>query len=411
MCGSSAPPPPDPNVGIAAQQQVALGKDALDYAKTEGAKQDQLGQDYLDFAKNQFQVSQDKQDAFNKTVSDATNFYTGMAKDDQDRWNSVFKPLQDQFISTANEYADPAKQEEYAAQAKADVATAGAQERDANTRRMEAVGINPASGAYQGVDRALGLGTTAASVGAQNTARETVRNKALALQADAINMGSGLPAQAAGAEGAAVSTGAQPLAQLNASQGIVGAGYGGAFTGTGGAASTVGGAYKTDIGANTTAGGLLEKQYSTNVDAWNDQQKIAAQNAAGIGQFAGTVLGAATRPGVSSSAAGLMFLSSKKAKTNRKDVAEGSSLDAVNEMPVQNYDYKPGMGDGGSHVGPMAEDFQKATGRGDGTQIAAQDAIGVTMGAVKDLNKKVDRIAKAVGLGQRRQSAPARKAA
>ena len=87
MCGSSAPPPPqDPNIGIAAQRSVDLGKDYLDYAKTQGDKQEALGREYLDFAKDQFKISQAKQDEFNKTAQDATNFFTGMAKEDRKRW-------------------------------------------------------------------------------------------------------------------------------------------------------------------------------------------------------------------------------------------------------------------------------------------------------------------------------------
>jgi hypothetical protein len=48
---------------------------------------------------------------------------------------------------------------------------------------------------------------------------------------------------------------------------------------------------------------------------------------------------------------------------------------------------------------PYAEEFRENTGLGDGQTIAFQDAIGVTMGAVKDLDAEVrDLSAKIDGL-------------
>ena len=64
-------------------------------------------------------------------------------------------------------------------------------------------------------------------------------------------------------------------------------------------------------------------------------------------------------------------------------------------MPVEKWRYKPGRGDGGEHVGPYAQDFAAATGQGDGKSIDMISAIGVTMGAIRDLDKKVDKMARA----------------
>lgn len=72
-------------------------------------------------------------------------------------------------------------------------------------------------------------------------------------------------------------------------------------------------------------------------------------------------------------------------------------------MPVEEWRYKPDapMGDGGAakHVGPMAQDFQKATGKGDGTTINVVDAIGTTLGAVQELDAKVDKLARGKARG------------
>ena len=77
-------------------------------------------------------------------------------------------------------------------------------------------------------------------------------------------------------------------------------------------------------------------------------------------------------------------------------------------MPVEKWKYKEG--DDTEHMGTYAEDFTKATGTGDGKRIEAVDAIGITMKAVQDLDKKVEKLA--VGLGKpKSKSTPMRRAA
>lgn len=370
MCSDAAPPPTaDPGIGEAA------------------ARASQLGQEYLDFTKQQFAVSQEMQADLNATLKEASDWYLTLGREDRARYDDVFKPLQDAYIKEANEIDSPARQAEAAAKARADVQTSAAAERGALERRQESVGIRPDSGRFEGIDRAVGLGTALGSVDAQNKATLALRDRGAAMRRDAINLGAALPGQAVAETQAATTTASQPLANHMASTQIVQPGYSAAITG------------------NKVQADTLNNEFKTQASLYDTTAKMDAANAAGIGQFAGTLggaaIGGATSSGFASSALGLMFLSSKKSKTNRKEVDEGKSLEAVNKMPIETYDYKPGQGDGGSHVGPMAEDFQKATGQGDGAGIKVQDAIGIAMGAVKDLSAKVDRLADAIGLGER----------
>ncbi|CAJ0860523.1 hypothetical protein AMST5_01310 [freshwater sediment metagenome] len=59
-------------------------------------------------------------------------------------------------------------------------------------------------------------------------------------------------------------------------------------------------------------------------------------------------------------------------------------------MPVEAWKYKEGEGDGGEHVGVMAQDFKRETGLGDGKSIHVVDALGVAMGAIQELAEKVE---------------------
>lgn len=72
---------------------------------------------------------------------------------------------------------------------------------------MGGMGINPASGRFAATERSADTATALASDGAPNNARTTLKNQAVALQADAANMGRGLPSQATQALGLGVQTG------------------------------------------------------------------------------------------------------------------------------------------------------------------------------------------------------------
>ncbi len=356
-------PSPDPKIGEAALLQ----------AKT--------GEEWLKFAGDAFKVSTERQAELDALTKQVTDMQLGIMGDqaewsraDRQRYEREFKPLEDEFLAEARDYASPEKQAEAAAEAKADVQTASAGARQQSQREAASLGVDPNSGRFAAIDRAGEMGTALASAGAQNTARQQVRDKGLALKADAVNLGRGLPAQSAQAAGLSLGAGSgavglnQGNQQIyNSSTGIMGQGYGGAMQGHAGMAST------------------LNQQYSTQVSAWDAQQRHAASGAAGIGSFLGGVTG--------------LIMSDEKKKKNKKPIKDGEALDAVNDMPVEQWQYKEGVADEGQHVGTYAQDFQEATGQGDGTTIPAQDAIGITMKAVQDLDHKVEAIAKAVGLG------------
>jgi hypothetical protein len=82
--------------------------------------------------------------------------------------------------------------------------------------------------------------------------------------------------------------------------------------------------------------------------------------------------------------------SDENAKEDKREVK--GVLDALKKMPIEAWKYKDGEGDGGEHIGTYAQDFKKQTGLGDGKNINVIDALGVTMGAVKELAEKVENL-------------------
>ncbi|GLQ09257.1 hypothetical protein GCM10007913_11890 [Devosia yakushimensis] len=383
-----------------AQSQIALANDNAAYTKQITDKQMAMAEEQMALGK---QVTA-------KQLEQA-DYLDQIAKEDRERYNTVFKPIEDQFVNEASNYATEERQDAAAAEAMADVQTAASSARGTALRQATAMGINPTSGRYAGIDRAGELGGALATAGAANSARSTVRDKGLALKADVVNLGKGLPTQSAqatamglnassnalsgstattglglGAGNAAISNNSNAVglgmgAQSSALTGLLGAnnaylnstsqmntGYGGAISGYGGAAST------------------FNNLFNSQLQAYQTKANQSNSTWGGIGQAIG--LGA-----------GLIF-SSEEWKEDKEPIEEGAALDAVNEMPVESWKYKEGVADGGEHVGPYAEDFHQATGQGDGKTIPVQDAIGLTMKAVQDLDVKVNKIADAiVGLG------------
>ncbi len=364
MKSSGSAPAPDPNIGVAALKQA------------------ETGQQWLDFAKDAYGKSLVRQDKLDQLTTDVTKQQLGLATDqanwarsDRARYENTFRPIENDYINKATNYASDSRQAEAAAEASGDVQAAAAAQRAITQRQQASMGVSPTSGRFAGVQAAQDNATALAAAGAANTARQAIRDKGLALTADAVNLGRGLPSQAGAAAGSAVASGAQALSgnqstnvQALQAPGIVSQGYQGAMAGWAGQAST------------------LNQQYGNQIEAWKAQQEIDAKNAAGFGSAIGGLLGK------------LPIFSDENMKEDIQPLPDGKALAAIEDMPVSEWTYKKGVADEGRHIGTMAQDFQKATGKGDGKTISGIDAIGITMGAVRDLSKKVDRLASAVGI-------------
>ena len=359
--GKSKAPAPDPAIGQAAMMQA------------------QVAGDWLDFSKEQFGVSNERQkdiDALTKRVTEqqlaTQDQANAWAKEDRDRYTSVFRPVEDQYIKDATNWDSPERQAQMAAEARADVMSSADTQRQISNRQMSAMGVNPNSGRFAGTTRANDATTALNAAGAQNQARNTVRQQGMAMRADVVNMGKGLPSQAASSSGLGLTAGNSALGNnLSAnssyqnSLGIMNSGYGGAMQGYNNQAS------------------ILNQQYGNQLNAWNAQQQSSANNSAGLWSGLGTAAGL-----------GMMAFSSKELKTDKESFEGG--LDAINAMPVERWNYKKGVSDEGPHIGAYAEDFQKATGLGDGKTINMIDAVGVNMKATQELDKKVEKLARGI---------------
>lgn len=273
-------------------------------------------------------------------MKDQAEITNAWAEEDRSRWSETFKPLQDSYIAEAKAWDTPGRRNQAASEAIADVRLQGRLAQGQRTRQAMAMGVNPNSGRFLTAQREGANDIALAAVGAGNLARDRIEMQGEGKMANALNLGSGLAVN--------------PATSMGLSNNAIGSGATGAMQGY------------------NQQGQLLNTQYQQQMQAWQANQQSQAGFLGGLGAVAG------------------MFMpSSKKIKFDKKPVKDGAALEAVRKMPVEQWTYKPGHGDGGTHVGPYAEDFAKATGKGDGKVIDIPSAIGVTMGAIKDLDKRL----------------------
>lgn len=291
--------------------------------------------------------------------ADITNNW---ASEDRNLYKSFYQPLEKAYVADAQAANNPNRMARRAsAEARGAIADVRQQfgvQRAADRRGMTAMGVNPRSRRFLEANKAGGTAEALAVAGAANVARRASLQqdeaRADGMTANAINLGKGLAVNPGESMG------------LSNSAGSVG--FNGAMQ-----------------GYNQQAN-ILNQDYQNRMQAWQSNMGGLSGLASGLGAIAGAASGGGGF---------LSILSSKDYKTDKKP-AKGS-LEKVRKMPVEEWAYKPGIADGGAmrHIGPYAEDFSKATGVGDGKSIDVISQLGVTLGAVQELDKKVAKLEKA----------------
>lgn len=110
------------------------------------------------------------------------------------------------------------------------------------------------------------------------------------------------------------------------------------------------------------------------------------QGLGGMGQLYGASQGSHGQPwyqtalGVAGTVAPFFGLSDRNKKKDIRPL-DGSFRDRLTKLPLYTWKYK---GDRTTHMGPMAQEFKKMFGVGDGKTIHSSDAIGVFLASAKE---------------------------
>lgn len=376
MFKKGSAPRADPNVGKAAMENVELGREWLSFAREQFGIENQRQGEIDQLTRRIGEQQLETQDQANR-----------WSREDRARWEDTFRPLEDEFIREASEWGSEDRQAARAGEARADVIRSSDMQRQMAARDMSRMGIDPRSGRYAGINAAQDVGTALAAAGASNAARNQVRNEGMAMRADAINLGRGLPSQAAGAAGLGLSAG-------NSAMGNYLGAAGNARANT----AMMGQGFQGAMGANQSAAGILNQQHQSQLQAWSAQQQAAATGIGGIMGAVGMGIGA--------------FASDEDLKENKRPV--DGALAAIKGLDVEAWSYKDGaahpvtgelLPPDETHIGPYAQDFQRETGMGDGRTIDMISSMGLMMKGIQELDDKVDRIA--AGKAKRRKPSDA----
>lgn len=375
-------PAPDPQIGAASKEQV-------DLATKEYNDQKALTDQYSPLFASEIQKSVAAQDQ-----------QTQQSADTYANYKQYFQPVMDQYATQAADYATDGRKEQAAQTASGQVATAYDAARAQQADQLTSGGVQAGSGKALALNNALNLQEATAKAGAANTARTNVENTGLSLEANAANIGNGLPTTSLQQGAAAQSSGSAAQGSVGGLSGLTAAplttssatmtagingllGYAGAQQN---AATSNQGFFGDLIGAGLKGYGMYSsskglKSKISRVDGKAAVRGLVAANddgPAGRGLMAG-----ATRETVKSKPGGSpLQVDGPRAL---KGLTDG-------KMPVDGWKYHDGVEDSGDHVGPYAEDVHAAFGDavapgGRAVDIGAMSHVNGA--AIAELSKKV----------------------
>lgn len=331
--GKKSPPPKAPDLTPISNAQLQIAKDSNELAREYlGMSRDQFAwmqenaREELALAREQATKLMEYQDKVfasdqeakefarqvGQTQIDAMKQQMGYAAADRKRWEEKFLPLQDQYIAEAQAYDTPARREAEAARAGVDIQRQAEAARANSDQRLRSMGLDPSQMRSATLLDTQNTALAAQQAGAMNQARTNVEDRGRAMRADALNVGSGLPAQALAGYAGATNSGQGALqagqagqaAQLGAIQG--GAGLAGTALGfRSGALNNVAaltgspmqwaqmGQNAMGMASNSygNAGNTMSQGFQNQMASWDAGQKQSQQNFSNIMSVAGLAAG------------------------------------------------------------------------------------------------------------------------
>lgn len=336
----------------AAELNAAIGKESLDWMKQVYAD----GADDRAAASSRASAVSDAQLLAMQKQTALTDDLTGYNK-------ATFRPLEQGIVADAQTFDSPEREAANVAKA-----TSGVQSEFDNTeaqqrRQLARQGVQP--GSAKALMLSQGLATTKASAlaGAAYKARTDTETLGYARKMDAASLGRGLSSAQATSAGLALNAGNSSVGNAQVPLAV-----------TQGGVSQMQSGYGQAMGANSSAAsiygniGSLQNQANANETAYMKAMMDVGTSAYGA------------------------YQSDKNVKTDRKKFSGKLALSMIKRMPVESWKYKPGVADGGHHIGPMAQDVQKAAGDNvapGGKMIDAISLHGLSLAAVQELDKRL----------------------
>ena len=192
--GSKGAPPPD---------YAPLAKASEEAARIQAG----LGREQLAFAREQYDRSAPLLEGIANQQMAAQNEQMAQARDYYNYQRDTYRPLERGIVADAQRFNTEAYQNQLAGQAAADAGRAFGISQQQNQRAMAAMGANPNSGRFAGMQNASGLQQAAMRANAMTGARNQAQQMGYARKLDAAGLGRGLAGASAAAYGGASQAG------------------------------------------------------------------------------------------------------------------------------------------------------------------------------------------------------------
>lgn len=349
--------PDTSGVNQAAVETAALGREALQWFKTEYAN-----------TADERAAAEQRANAISDAQLASMNYALGQAKDAEAYNKSTFRPLEQRLVADAQTYDTAERRNSEAASAVAEVNRQVGAQRVATQQELARAGVSPESAKTQAIMDAGDINAAKAAAGADFTARKNVEQQGYARMADAASLGRNLPSQQATQQ---------------------------ALSGTAGSGSLQ--ASQQALQARMSGAGLMQAGFSSGIQGASTSGSLFGQATGLQNQARGQDLGVVTSM--------ISALSDEDKKKDTNTPADpDEALEEINEVPVMDgWSYDPAKGgpdEGGrKHTGPMAADVQASMGDAvapGGKVINLVDMNGKLLAGMQALTKRVEKVERRV---------------
>lgn len=297
------------------------------------------------------------------------------ARSDQqwDDYLKTWRPAEQRLAQMSLDMADPARYEQEAQRAGADVTTQFDRARSESRRNLQMGGASQDKIAT--LEAAGRLAEAKVVGGAQSQARRDTENRAMAYLDNSARFGRNMPSTGIATAQLAGQQGGQAVAGVN---NLAGA-----------AAQPANSAlpfYSAAVGANNATGSLYGAAGQLGMNADIARSNAVLGGLAGAGRLAGSYG---------------WFTSSEKTKHVAGDLDGAAAAEAVSRSGAKRWAYKPGHGDGNTKArfGPMAEALAAVAPEvSDGRTVDSISLIGLHHAAIGNQNDRLKRVERALSL-------------
>lgn len=211
--GGGSAPAPDPRLVEAQVKSLGIQDEMLQRIVTQSEALQPLQKEQMQFGLDSAKLAFDQSQADREYALDRRGALTG---------------LQDQLVSDAEKFNDPARRAELRGEAYADVNAAFTNAQGQAARQASRMGVNPNSGRSLAMANNTSLAQAGALAGGSQRANATARAEGYALTDRATNALAGYPAMGQQTTGAGAAYAASGLSLANQGQQGMTAGYGAA---------------------------------------------------------------------------------------------------------------------------------------------------------------------------------------